>query len=67
MVFMEIPNHIFIESFPNLGHHFGIDFMIFDDIGSFGRIYLGGEEQDIMAGYGAAVAAIEGLAGREAK
>ena len=32
--------------------------------GSFGRIYLGGEEQDIMAGYGAAVAAIEGLAGR---
>lgn len=34
--------------------------------GSFGRIYLGGEEQDIMAGYGAAVAAIEGLAGRTA-
>ncbi len=33
-------------------------------VGSFGRIYLGGEEQDIMAGYGAAVAAIEGLAGR---
>jgi hypothetical protein len=33
--------------------------------GSFGRIYLGGEEQDIMAGYGAAVAAIEGLSGRE--
>jgi len=26
--------------------------------GSFGRLYLGGEEQDIMAGYGAAVAAI---------
>ena len=34
--------------------------------GSFGRVYLGGEEQDIMAGYGAAVAAIEGVAGREA-
>lgn len=33
--------------------------------GSFGRIYLGGEERDIMAGYGAAVAAIEGLTGRE--
>ncbi|NOZ50123.1 MAG: hypothetical protein GXP37_08770 [Chloroflexi bacterium] len=33
--------------------------------GSFGRIYLGGEERDIMAGYGAAVAAIEGLSGRE--
>jgi hypothetical protein len=33
--------------------------------GSFGRIYLGGEEQDIMAGYGAALASIEGVAGRE--
>jgi len=32
--------------------------------GSFGRVYLGGEEQDIMAGYGAAVAAIEGIEGR---
>jgi hypothetical protein len=35
--------------------------------GSFGRVYLGGEEQDIMAGYGAAVAAIESLSGREAE
>ncbi len=35
--------------------------------GSFGRVYLGGEEQDIMAGYGAAVAAIEGIDGREIK
>ncbi len=34
--------------------------------GSFGRVYLGGEEQDIMAGYGAAVAAIEGVSGRKA-
>jgi hypothetical protein len=33
--------------------------------GSFGRVYLGGEERDIMAGYGAAVAAIEGVGGRE--
>ncbi len=33
--------------------------------GSFGRIYLGGEEQDIMAGYGAALGAIEGLSGRD--
>lgn len=33
--------------------------------GSFGRVYLGGDEQDIMAGYGAAVAAIEGIDGRE--
>ena len=35
--------------------------------GSFGRLYLGGEERDIMAGYGAAVAAIEGVTGREAE
>ena len=32
--------------------------------GSFGRVYLGGEERDIMAGYGAAVSAIEGMTGR---
>lgn len=32
--------------------------------GSFGRIYLGGEERDIMAGYGAAVAAIESITGK---
>ena len=34
-------------------------------VGSFGRIYLGGEERDIMAGYEAALAAIEGVSGRE--
>ena len=33
--------------------------------GSFGRVYLGGEERDIMAGYGAALASIEGVTGRE--
>jgi hypothetical protein len=33
--------------------------------GSFGRVYLGGEERDIMAGYGAAVGAIESITGRE--
>jgi len=33
--------------------------------GSFGRLYLGGKERDIMAGYGAAVAAIEGISGKE--
>jgi len=33
--------------------------------GSFGRVYLGGTERDIMAGYSAAVAAIEGVTGRE--
>jgi len=32
--------------------------------GSFGRVYLGGEERDIMAGYGAALAAIEGVTGK---
>jgi len=35
-------------------------------IGSFGRIYLGGNEQDIMAGYQAAIDAIEGVSGRPA-
>lgn len=33
--------------------------------GSFGRVYLGGEERDIMAGYGAAVSAVESIAGRD--
>jgi hypothetical protein len=34
-------------------------------VGSFGRLYLGGAEQDIMAGSQAAIAAIESVAGRE--
>ena len=34
--------------------------------GSLGRIYLGGEEADIDVGWRAAVAALEGLEGREA-
>lgn len=34
-------------------------------IGSFGRLYLGGEERDIIAGSAAALAAIEGVRGRE--
>ena len=33
-------------------------------VGSFGRIYLGGEERDIMAGSNAALVAIENVAGR---
>jgi hypothetical protein len=33
--------------------------------GAFGRVYLGGEERDIMAGYGAAIAALESVSGRE--
>jgi hypothetical protein len=32
--------------------------------GSFGRVYLGGEERDIMAGYQAAVDAVESVSGR---
>lgn len=34
-------------------------------IGSFGRVYLGGEERDIIAGSAAALAAIESVNGRE--
>lgn len=34
-------------------------------VGSFGRLYLGGEEQDILAGAGAALTAIESVVGRE--
>jgi hypothetical protein len=34
-------------------------------IGSFGRVYLGGEERDIIAGSAAALAAIESVSGRE--
>lgn len=33
--------------------------------GSFGRVYLGGEERDIDVGYRAAVAAIEGVTGKD--
>ena len=34
-------------------------------IGSFGRLYLGGEERDIIAGSAAALAALESVSGRE--
>ena len=34
-------------------------------IGSFGRVYLGGEERDIIAGSAAALAAIVSVSGRE--
>jgi hypothetical protein len=33
-------------------------------VGSFGRLYLGGEERDIMAGSRAAVSALENIQGR---
>lgn len=35
--------------------------------GSMGRVYLGGEERDIDVGWQAAVAALEGVRGREVK
>lgn len=34
-------------------------------VGSFGRLYLGGEERDIIAASGAVLAAMESVAGRE--
>lgn len=34
-------------------------------VGSFGRLYLGGEERDILAGSAAALTAIENIAGRK--
>jgi len=34
-------------------------------VGSFGRLYLGGEERDIMVGSQAALEAIENVSGRE--
>ena len=37
------------------------------NFGSMGRIYLGGEERDIDVGWRAAVAALEGIEGREMK
>jgi hypothetical protein len=33
-------------------------------VGSFGRLYLGGEERDIIAGSRAAVSALENIQGR---
>lgn len=33
--------------------------------GSFGRVFLGGEERDMEVGYQAAIAAIEGISGKE--
>lgn len=34
-------------------------------VGSFGRLYLGGQERDIIAGAGAVLASIESVAGRQ--
>jgi hypothetical protein len=42
-----------------------INILQISSVGSFGRLYLGGEERDILAGSQAALAAIESIAGRE--
>jgi len=42
-----------------------INILQISSVGSFGRLYLGGEERDIMAGSRAALDAIESAAGRE--
>ncbi|NJO71625.1 MAG: hypothetical protein HC825_07905, partial [Oscillatoriales cyanobacterium RM1_1_9] len=34
-------------------------------VGSFGRLYLGGEEQDILAGSKAALESMENIEGRD--
>lgn len=43
----------------------GINVLEVRSHGSFGRVYLGGEESDVDVGWRAAVASIEGLGGRE--
>lgn len=42
-----------------------INILHISSVGSFGRMYLGGAEQDIIAGSRAALEAIENVAGRE--
>lgn len=42
----------------------GINILAVNAVGSFGRLYLGGQEQDILAGADGALAAIESVAGR---
>ncbi len=45
----------------------GINVLEVRAFGSFGRVYLGGEERDIDVGWRAAVASVEGIEGREKK
>jgi hypothetical protein len=45
--------------------HAAINILEVRAFGSFGRLYLGGEERDVIAGSGAARTAIEAVAGRE--
>lgn len=42
-----------------------INILAVNAVGSFGRLYLGGQEQDILAGADGALAAIKNVAGRE--
>ncbi|MEO1376753.1 MAG: hypothetical protein AAFW70_21145 [Cyanobacteria bacterium J06635_10] len=42
----------------------GINILAVNAVGSFGRLYLGGQEQDILAGADGALAAIENVTGR---
>lgn len=42
-----------------------INILQISSVGTFGRLYLGGEERDILAGARAAEAALESLGGRE--
>ena len=46
--------------------HAAINILEVRAFGSFGRIYLGGEERDIMAASDAAIAAIEAVTGKDA-
>lgn len=42
-----------------------INILMVQAVGSFGRVYLGGEERDIIAGSQAAISAIENVPGKE--
>ena len=46
--------------------HANINILEVRAFGSFGRIYLGGEERDVVAGHQAAIAAIEATTGKDA-
>ena len=45
--------------------HANINILEVRAFGSFGRIYLGGEERDVVAGHEAAIAAIEATTGKD--
>jgi hypothetical protein len=45
--------------------HANINILEVRAFGSFGRIYLGGEERDVLAGHRAAIAALEAVTGKE--